>query len=245
MMRLVEEVQGAVFSGKVAFEAPKMFKIAKGREGGVMQYREVASFERLADRVILSRMTAYVRDRLEGVLSDRCYSFRRDRDVTHQLAVKRLQEFRERFPAGSLFVAECDIKKFFDSISHEVVHRRWREVGFEDAAGKVLEAYLGVYAAEEADAQERVPPVVGSVGWKGATNGWGASAGDSAGVAAGAGSCLSARCGAKAASRASRTSAERRKRTSRLEGWTLTSTCSGGKSMNSTTAGRASARWRG
>ena len=62
MMRLVGEVQGAVFSGKVAFEAPKMFKIAKGREGGVMQYREVASFERLADRVILSRMTAYVRD---------------------------------------------------------------------------------------------------------------------------------------------------------------------------------------
>jgi len=146
LMRLVEEVQGAVFSGKVAFEAPKMFKIAKGREGGVMQYREVASFERLADRVILSRMTAYVRDRLEGVLSDRCYSFRRDRDVTHQLAVKRLQEFRERFPAGSLFVAECDIKKFFDSISHEEVRRRWREVGFEDAAGKVLEAYLGVYA---------------------------------------------------------------------------------------------------
>ena len=158
LMRLVEEVQGAVFSGKVAFEAPKMFKIAKGREGGVMQYREVASFERLADRVILSRMTAYVRDRLEGVLSDRCYSFRHDRDVTHQLAVKRLQEFRERFPAGSLFVAECDIKKFFDSISHEVVRRRWRDVGFEDAAGKVLEAYLGVYAVGGADAQERVPP---------------------------------------------------------------------------------------
>ena len=153
LMKLVGEVQGAVFSGKVAFEAPKMFKIAKGREGGVMQYREVASFERLADRVILSRMTAYVRDRLEGVLSDRCYSFRRDRDVTHQLAVKRLQEFRERFPAGSLFVAECDIKKFFDSISHEVVRRRWRDVGFEDAAGKVLEAYLGVYAVGEVVAQ--------------------------------------------------------------------------------------------
>ena len=67
LLELVEEVRSAVFSGKVAFEPPKMFKIAKGREGGVMQYREVASFERLADRVILSRMTAYVRDRLEEV----------------------------------------------------------------------------------------------------------------------------------------------------------------------------------
>ena len=157
LMRLVGEVQGAVFSGKVAFEAPKMFKIAKGREGGVMQYREVASFERLADRVILSRMTAYVRDRLEEVLGVCCSSFRKDHNVNHQLAVKRLQGFREWFPAGSLFVAECDIKKFFDSISHEVVHRRWRDVGFEDAAGKVLEAYLGVYAVETGCVRRGLP----------------------------------------------------------------------------------------
>ena len=114
-----------------------------------MTYREVASFERLADRVILSRMTASVRDRLEGILSDRCYSFRRDWEVNHQLAVKHLKEYRARFAAGSLFVAECDIRKFFDSISHEVVRRRWEAVGFDVRAGKVLEVYLGVYAAGE------------------------------------------------------------------------------------------------
>ena len=149
LMRLVDEVREAVFSGKVLFEAPEMFKIAKGREGGVMQYRKVASFDRLADRVILSRMTAYVRDRLEAVLGTRCYSFRKDRDINHQLAVQHLQEFRARFPVGSLFVAECDIKKFFDNISHGTVRRRWNEVGFEDTAGKVLEAYLSVYAVED------------------------------------------------------------------------------------------------
>ena len=167
LMRLVGEVQGAVFSGKVAFEAPKMFKIAKGREGGVMQYREVASFERLADRVILSRMTAYVRDRLEGVLGDCCYSFRRDSSMSHQLAIARLQEWRQTMTARPesapyqmatpMFVAECDIKKFFDSISHEVVRRRWRGVGFEDAAGKVLEAYLGVYAVETGCVRRGLP----------------------------------------------------------------------------------------
>ena len=74
LMELVAGVREAVFSGTVAFEPPKMFKIAKGREDGKMTYREVASFERLADRVILSRMTAYVRDRLEGVLTDRSSS---------------------------------------------------------------------------------------------------------------------------------------------------------------------------
>ena len=149
LLALVEEVREAVFAGNVKFEAPKMFKIEKGSENGVKKFREVASFERLLDRVILSRMTAYVRDRLESVLSESCYSFRKDASVTHQLAVAHLQKFRAQFPVGTLFVAECDIKKFFDSISHETVSRRWNEVGFEDAAGKVLEAYLGVYSASE------------------------------------------------------------------------------------------------
>ena len=158
LMALVEEVQTAVFSDAVAFEKPKMRTIEKGRENGVKKFREVASFERLMDRVILSRMMAYVRDVLEGVLGDCCYSFRRDPFLSHQLAIARLQEWRREMTArpefapyqaaASMFVAECDIVKFFDSISHDVVRRCWEKIGFDERAGKVLEAYLAVYAVE-------------------------------------------------------------------------------------------------
>ena len=169
LLALVKEVQTAVFSGTVAFETPKMFEIEKGRENGVKKVRRVASFERLLDRVILSRMTAYVRDVLEPSLTEHCYSFRSDPSISHQLAVARLQEWRwamtarpESAPyrAAPMFVAECDIVKFFDSISHDVVRRCWDGMGFDARAGKVLEAYLGVYAADGADAQKRVPPSV-------------------------------------------------------------------------------------
>ena len=170
LLALVEEVQTAVLSGTVAFETPKMLEIEKGRENGVKKVRRVASFERLLDRVILSRMTAYVRDVLEPSLTEHCYSFRSDPSISHQLAIARLQEWRwamtarpESAPyraAESIFVAECDIVKFFDSISHDVVRRCWDEMGFDARAGKVLEAYLGVYAAGGADAQKRVPPSV-------------------------------------------------------------------------------------
>jgi hypothetical protein len=87
--------------------------------------------------------------------------------MSHQLAIARLQEWRQAMTARPesapyqmatpMFVAECDIKKFFDSISHEVVRRRWRDVGFEDAAGKVLEAYLGVYAVETGCVRRGLP----------------------------------------------------------------------------------------
>ena len=145
---LVDEVRAAVLSGAVEFEVPRMIKIPKGYENGRMAYRDVASFDRVADRVILSRTTAYVRDVLEGVLTEHSYSFRRDGEITHQLAVERLKEWRGRFDAGSLFVAECDIQKFFDSICHDTVRRRWNEVGFDAKAGKVLEAYLRVYSCK-------------------------------------------------------------------------------------------------
>ena len=144
LLALVEEVQKAVFSGAVAFETPKMFEIEKGRENGVKKVRRVASFERLLDRVILSRMTAYVRDVLEPSLTEHCYSFRSDPSISHQLAVARLQEWRWAMTARpesapyraevSMFVAECDIVKFFDSISHDVVRRCWDEMGFDARA---------------------------------------------------------------------------------------------------------------
>ena len=152
----VESVREAVLSGRVAFEKPRMIKVPKGYKDGVQVLRDVASFDNLADRVILSRVTVYVRDILEGVLGDCCYSFRRDSERSHQLAIEKLQKWRTEhaarpesapYPVAPMYVAECDIKKFFDSISHDVVRRCWEKVGFDAAAGKVLEAYLAVYAA--------------------------------------------------------------------------------------------------
>ncbi len=151
LQELVDEVQSSVFSGNVMFQTPKMFKVTKGYENGIEQFREVTKFERLSDRVILNRMRVYVRDVLENVLGDSCYSYRRDSKISHQTAIRRLQEWRSVHASGPMFVAECDIRKFFDNIAHDVVRRRWEDVGFDPRAGKVLEAYLSVFSCSEAE----------------------------------------------------------------------------------------------
>lgn len=154
LLDLVENVRDRIASDGIMFEKPRMIDIAKGYKDGKPEYRRVASFENLSDRLILSRMTAYVRDRLECALSPNCYSFRRDSSITHQTAVEHLQRYRAEFAVGSLFVGEFDIKKFFDNISHKVVRERWAETGFDLAATKVLEAYLKVYSASNPASQE-------------------------------------------------------------------------------------------
>ena len=157
LLDLVENVRYRIASDGITFEKPRMIDIAKGYKEGKPEYRRVASFENLSDRVILSRMTAYVRDRLECVLSPNCYSFRRDSSITHQTAVEHLQRYRAEFAVGTLFVGEFDIKKFFDNILHKVVRERWSEMGFDQAATKVLEAYLKVYSAKDAMRPECAP----------------------------------------------------------------------------------------
>lgn len=151
LLSLVKEVRETVMRGTVNFEKPRMIRISKGYKDGVQQFRDVASFDRLSDRVILSRATVYVRDMLEGVLVDCCYSFRRDPNMSHQLAIARLQDWRREHANGSMFVAECDIKKFFDNISHDVVRRCWKKIGFDQVADKLLEAYLAVYSNSSAE----------------------------------------------------------------------------------------------
>ena len=147
---LVDAIQSAVFSGTVAFQRPRIVDIPKGFKNGVLEKREVAIFDNLFDSIVLSRITAYVRDVLEDALSEHCYSFRRDRNITHQTAIENLQKWRSRFPIGSLVVAECDIRKFFDNIKHDAVCSCWDAMGlFDPLARKILTAYLGVYSFHE------------------------------------------------------------------------------------------------
>ena len=161
LRKLVNDVQSAVFSGDVSFQKPTLLDVPKGYENGIAQYRKVAKFERLADRVILNRTRIYVRDVLEDILGDCCYSYRRDAGITHQTAIRALQEWRGKHAAATMFVAECDIQKFFDKISHDVVRHRGNEVGFAPLAGKVLDAYLAVYS--HSDSERRGLPQGGSL----------------------------------------------------------------------------------
>lgn len=152
LLAFVAALQAKIRDCQVVFEKPIMLEIAKGLKDGRTEYRTVASFKRLEDRVVLNLATMYVRDRLEAVLTPSCYSFRQNREISHETAVGDLQCWRNRHAAGSMYVAECDIKKFFDNIQHRAVRERWRvlrgRLGFDEQAEAVVEAYLAVYGVD-------------------------------------------------------------------------------------------------
>ena len=55
-------------------------------------------------------------------------------------------------PLPTMYVAECDIRRFFDHISHYIVRICWDSMRFDPLARNILEAYLSVYSSTEGSA---------------------------------------------------------------------------------------------
>ena len=158
LVRLVADVQRRVMERDISIAAPRTGKIPKLTVSGRRETRNIAIFDNPADVILLSRTAAYLRDWFEPVLKAGkcCYSFRKSRKLTHQSAVGALCRWRKRHDGEELFVAECDIRKFFDNIRHDVIlkalDRYAAEFGnLDPVAREVVCAYLRCYRFGEAD----------------------------------------------------------------------------------------------
>lgn len=154
-------VRARVACEGLAFARPVSFVIHKpGKDD-----RFVTSFRTLEDKVILRQVAKYLRRLFDGRLSDACYSFRQDGSVDHTTAVKALVAFRREHAGETLFVAECDIRKFFDVIDHDVARRAFARMAkgmqVDPRAVRAVDAYLAAYTSTEtllAGASERGRP---------------------------------------------------------------------------------------
>lgn len=158
LVRLVADVQRRVRECDISIAAPRAGKVPKLTTSGRRETRDISIFDNPADAILLSRTAAYFRDWFEPVLKAGkcCYSFRKSRKLTHQSAVGALRRWRKRHEGEELFVAECDIQKFFDNIRHDVIlkalDRYAAALGnLDPAAREVVCAYLRCYRFGETD----------------------------------------------------------------------------------------------
>lgn len=108
-------------SKKIEFSAPNITLLDKDKSKKT--YRPLATFN-LRDRIIIATAADHLRQTIDRVLSKSSYAFRtRQKNgsppPTHHDAVEALRSYIVSHN-GKLFVAECDIQKFFDSVSHSV-----------------------------------------------------------------------------------------------------------------------------
>lgn len=134
------------------FDRPRIILKRKGTGC----YRALAVYERMEDRLILAGTSAYLRRMFDHYVSPHCHSFREDPNRSHQSAVGELIEYRKKHAGETLYVAECDIMKFFDVVDHNEARKAFRSFAekcgaeLDGRAGNIVESYLASYSFDDA-----------------------------------------------------------------------------------------------
>lgn len=106
---------------------PKILPIEKSKNENGIIYRPIALYQRLEDRVIISLIAKYLTDTFDSVFLDCSFAFRavtvedgEKKVTTHHDAIEEILKYIRERPDKDIFVSECDLKNFFDSVNHNV-----------------------------------------------------------------------------------------------------------------------------
>jgi len=155
LQETVDRVRNRVLSVKPFHFRPPTI-IAELKEPGGHLYRPLTVYP-LEDKIIEGLTARYLRTSLDHLLLESCLAFRcrtvgRPPPATHD-ALASILEVRSRHPNATLYVAECDIKGFYDCVAHAVAKRALRNlmaearpaVQIQVRAIEIFEAYLQSY----------------------------------------------------------------------------------------------------
>ena len=120
------DVQREVLTAKTfAFSRPQIVPQPKK---GKNEFRAIASFPNVKDKIVDVINAKYLRENLELCLEDACRAFRsgKKRYLDRNSAIEDIYKIREKFPDLPLFVTECDIRGFFDCVHHQVAKQSLR-----------------------------------------------------------------------------------------------------------------------
>lgn len=132
----IKEIQSALHEGNYKICSPKIIPKLKEDRPSLTETnvcRPIASFG-LKDKIILSITNRYLTNIFDPLFIERSYAFRSKRMIkgkemcpTHHEPVEEILEYRKKHDGSNLFVAECDMKKFFDTVNHSIIKKIFRQ----------------------------------------------------------------------------------------------------------------------
>ena len=150
----------------ITFNSIKIIgKKKKVNSEGVEILRPICVFESLREKLLIALASKYLTEVFDCLLHEEILSYRplrkyhgsetpvlTDRDN----AIQNIHAYRKTHRCGTLYVAECDIQKYFDTINHDVIRSCFKifadkvkalDANFDySQVGRIVEAYLNSYS---------------------------------------------------------------------------------------------------
>lgn len=140
---MVESIQTQAASPRPQIDAPERFIIHK--DDGTP--RTIHAFLDPAQRTLLTLLHRCLSERIDPSFSPASYAFRKDPDHGRTKAIRQLLDYRLTHEASGLFIAECDLKDFFDHIPHAAIHQAITPYALDPQALRLVNAYLAAGAS--------------------------------------------------------------------------------------------------
>lgn len=158
----ITSIRERVFSSQpFAFHSPTVNWQLK--KPGQPEFRALCRFNP-DDNLILCLFARYLCDQFDPLFSVSSFAFRSAREgqvPTHHQAFEELYNLRRQNAGRDLYVAECDIKGFFDTVDHTVAldafHRAAERVELDTRAACMFRAYLDCYSYPQNVLQQAEP----------------------------------------------------------------------------------------
>ena len=90
----------------------------------------------MTDRIVISLVNQYLTILFDPLFYSESLAFRASRDyhhqqkyfTTHHDAIDRITEYRLSHENEDIFVAECDMQKFYDSVNHSIIKQEFKRL---------------------------------------------------------------------------------------------------------------------
>ena len=166
MARFMDCIRQRLSSDGLRFESPRLIPILKDQEkqsDGTWKVtcRPLSVYGNLEDKIILALTSRYLTKYIDRYLHENILSYRPARSVfgkNHHVTdfndgIRLIKAYCDAHDDSPIYAADCDIKKFYDIIPHQVVRDCFRRILNQSrlsAEGirqvmNVLEAYLSSY----------------------------------------------------------------------------------------------------
>lgn len=162
----ISRIQQRLMMPQLTFETPQLMPIYKSHKQlqdgtRVVTCRPLSVYTRLEDKIIVAITSRYLTRFLDKHLHQNILSYRNSRTFYGEQhhttdfndGIKLIEAFRAKQGQNNIYVADCDIKKFYDTIPHHVVIESFKRILDKtrlDYEGKeqvmrVIRAYLNSY----------------------------------------------------------------------------------------------------
>lgn len=157
------DVKASINDPNYKMESPTIIPKLKGEKHPIENKCRPISLFTLKDKLIISFTNKYFTEIFDSYFYKHSYAFRaiqikndKKYTLTHHDSIQAILDYKKNYKGKRLWVAECDISKFYDSVHHTIVKNQFRKLikivkkdkpdEYDDRAERIFYKYLESYS---------------------------------------------------------------------------------------------------